>query len=73
MAAAFQVLLYRYTGQDDILTGSPAAGRAETAFAGIVGNFVNPVVLRGNLSDDPTFHEFLTQMRQTVLKQVKIS
>ncbi len=65
--AAFDVLLYRYTGQGDISVGSPMAGRGQAGFTGIVGYFVNPVVMRVNLSGDPRFKAFLAHVRQTVL------
>jgi amino acid adenylation domain-containing protein len=65
--AAFQVLLHRYTGQEDILLGSPTAGRSKAEFAQIVGYFVNPVVLRANFSSNPTFQTFLAQVSSTVL------
>jgi amino acid adenylation domain-containing protein len=68
LLAAFQVLLHRYTGQDDILVGSPIAERERAELAGIVGYFVNPVVLRANLSGDLAFVEFLSQVRETVLE-----
>ncbi len=64
--AAFQVLLHRYTGQEDILVGSPTAGRGRTEFSGIVGYFVNMMVLIADLSGNPTFRAFLRQVRQTV-------
>ena len=67
LLAAFQVLLYRYTGQEDILVGSPVAGRSRPDFGGILGYFVNPVVLRADLSGDPHFQAFLEQVCQTVL------
>ncbi|NMF64891.1 non-ribosomal peptide synthetase [Brasilonema octagenarum] len=67
MLAAFQVLLYRETGQEDLLVGSPTTGRSRTDVAGLVGYFVNPVVLRANLSGNPTFDEFLAQVRSCVL------
>jgi amino acid adenylation domain-containing protein len=67
LLAAFQVLLYRYTAQEDILVGSPAFGRTQREFAEVVGYFVNPVVLRANLAGNPTFQAFLSQVRQTVL------
>ena len=50
LLAAFQVLLYRYTGQEDILVGSPSSGRGSAEFSGTVGYFVNPLVLRGEVS-----------------------
>lgn len=67
LMAAFQVFLYRYSGQDDILVGSPTAGRSKPEFAPIVGYFTSPVVVRGNLRGNPCFHDFLGQMRTTVL------
>lgn len=71
LLAAFQVLLYRYTGQEDILVGSPTTGRSRHEFSKIVGHFVNPVVLRGDLSENPTFKTFLTRVRHTVLDALK--
>jgi amino acid adenylation domain-containing protein len=67
LLAAFQVLLGRYTGQDDILVASLMAGRSRPEFEGIVGLFTNPVALRADLSGDPPFRTFLGQVRQTVL------
>ena len=67
LLAAFQVLLHRYTGQDDIIVGSPMAGRTQPAFEGVVGYFVNPLPLRANLTGEPRFGVFLQQVRRTVL------
>jgi len=67
LLAAFQVLLYRYTGQEDFLVGSLAAGRTRAGLAGIVGYFINPIVLRAKPSPAQTFIAFLEQTRQTVL------
>jgi amino acid adenylation domain-containing protein len=67
LLAAFQVLLYRYTGQEDILVGSPAAARSRAAFSNVVGYFVNPLVLRADLSGNATFTQFLRSVRRTVL------
>lgn len=67
LLAAFQVMLHRYTGQGDILVGSPTTGRQRAALAGLVGYFINPVVLRANLSGNPPFTAFLDQVKQTVL------
>ncbi|HEX8889429.1 MAG TPA: amino acid adenylation domain-containing protein, partial [Pyrinomonadaceae bacterium] len=68
LLAAFQTLLSRYTGQTDILVGSSTANRNWLEMAGIVGYFVNPVVLRGDLSQDPSFESFLSQIRRVVLE-----
>jgi len=67
LMAVFQVLLYRYTDQKDVLVGTPAAGRSRPEFKGIVGYFVNPIVIRSDLGGSPTFSEFLGKVRQTVL------
>jgi amino acid adenylation domain-containing protein len=67
LLAVFQVLLNRYTGQDDIIVGSPVAGRNGPDMATCVGYFANALPLRADLSGDPTFRKFLSQVRQTVL------
>jgi amino acid adenylation domain-containing protein len=68
LLAAFKVLLYRYTGQDDLLVGSPTANRSKPEFAAIFGYFADPVIIRTNLSNNSTFKEFLGQVRQRVLE-----
>ena len=70
LLAALQVLLYRYTGQEDILIGSPMFGRSRGIFAETVGDFVNVVVLRDQLSGDTTFKTLLLQARHTVLEAI---
>jgi amino acid adenylation domain-containing protein len=67
LLAAFQILLYRLSGQEDILVGSPTTGRSRSEFAPIVGHFVNPIVLRSGCTGNPIFKEFLAQVRHTVL------
>ncbi|HEX5888415.1 MAG TPA: amino acid adenylation domain-containing protein, partial [Pyrinomonadaceae bacterium] len=67
LLAAFQVLLYRYTGQQEILVGSPTSGRNRGWLAGLVGYLVNPVALRAQLSPEQSFAEFLSDVRRTVL------
>jgi amino acid adenylation domain-containing protein len=67
LLAAFQALLYRYTGQEEILVGSPAAGRSRAAFSSTIGYFVNPLVMRADLSGGPSFETFLQRVRRTVL------
>jgi amino acid adenylation domain-containing protein len=66
LLAAFQVLLHRYTGQDDVIVGSPVTGRSQPDFAGVVGFLVNTLPLRSNLSTNPPFAAFLSRVRQTV-------
>jgi amino acid adenylation domain-containing protein len=67
LLAAFQTLLYRYTGQDDIVIGSPIANRNRAEIEGLIGFFVNTLVLRANFSGNPTFKEMLAQVRETAL------
>jgi len=67
LLAAFQVLLQRYTGQADIVVGSPIAGRNRIESEGLIGFFVNQLVLRGNLSGNPSFKELLSRVRHVCL------
>ena len=61
LLSGFEVLLHRYCNQDDLLIGSPLAGRNQSKLHGIVGYFINPVVLRSKVDDDPLFTDFLTR------------
>jgi non-ribosomal peptide synthetase component F len=66
--AAFQVLLNRYTGQEDIAVGTPIAGRTRSDVESLVGLFVNTLVLRADLSGDPSFRALLKQVRLRTLE-----
>lgn len=66
--AAFKVLLHRYTGQTDMVIGSPVANRHWPSVEDIVGTFVNTLVLRTDVSGDPTFRELLQRVRQVALE-----
>ncbi len=66
--AAFKVLLHRYSGQTDIVIGSPVANRHWPSVEDIVGTFVNTLVLRTDLSGDPTFRELLQRIRHVALE-----
>jgi amino acid adenylation domain-containing protein len=68
LLAGFQTLLHRYTGQEDICVGSPVPGRNCARGEGLIGLFVNHLVLRGDLSGQPTFRELLGRVRETVLE-----
>ena len=61
------MLLSRYSGQDDIVVGSPIANRQRTELEGIVGFFVNTLALRGRLSPSMSFRELLAQVKETTL------
>ncbi|NEQ96450.1 MAG: AMP-binding protein, partial [Cyanothece sp. SIO2G6] len=65
LLAAFNILLHRYTGQSDIVVGSPIANRHRKEFEGLIGFFVNTLVLRTDLSGNPSFQDVLAQVRQT--------
>jgi amino acid adenylation domain-containing protein len=67
LLAAFQVLLARYSGQDDIVVGTPIANRTQHELEGLIGFFVNTLALRTDLSDAADFLEVLRQVRQTAL------
>nr|NCS31493.1 AMP-binding protein [Microcystis aeruginosa F13-15] len=65
LLTTFQTLLYRYTGQTDILVGTPIANRTRSELAGLIGFFVNTLVLRTDLAGNPSFSELLKQVRET--------
>ncbi|PTL75142.1 non-ribosomal peptide synthetase, partial [Vitiosangium sp. GDMCC 1.1324] len=67
LLAGFQVLLHRYSRQDDISVGSPIAGRRNTELEGLIGFFVNTLVLRSRISPEASFRDLLLQVRNTTL------
>src|SRR6185436_17334538 len=68
LLAAFKTLLHRYTGQEDILVGSPIAGRNQMETETLIGFFVNTLVLRTSLVGNPAFRELLGRVRETALE-----
>ncbi|MGW4637724.1 amino acid adenylation domain-containing protein [Sphaerisporangium sp. NPDC004334] len=68
LAAAYQVLLARHSGQDDILVGTPWAVRDRVEFEPVVGYLTDTLVLRGDLAEDPAFADLLDATRRTVLE-----
>ena len=68
LLAAFQTMLHRYTGQTDILVGSPVAGRPQQELDAVVGFFANMLVLRANWQGDPTFLKLLHQVQETAVQ-----
>lgn len=67
LLAAFQVLLHRYTGETDIVVGTPIAGRNRAETEGLIGFFANMLALRADLSGEPAFREVLGRARETAL------
>ncbi len=67
LLAAFQTLLYRYTNQDDISVGSSVAGRTRAEVEGLIGFFLNTLVMRTDLSGSPGFRELLRRVREVAL------
>lgn len=68
LLAAFQTLLLRYSGEDDIAVGSPIANRNRLEIEGLIGFFVNTLVLRVDLSGNPTFCDLLSRVRRIALE-----
>jgi amino acid adenylation domain-containing protein len=71
LLAAFQVLLSRYSGAVEVVTGSPTAGRSRAEWANLAGYFVNPVAVRGRLDDDPTFETYLQRIGRQVSEALR--
>ena len=67
LLAGFQALLGRWSGQQDVVVGSPIAGRTHRQTEGLIGFFVNTLALRADLSGDPSFRELLGRVRETAL------
>jgi hypothetical protein len=68
LLATFSTLLYRVTGQDDILLGGPFANRARPEFQQLIGYFANTLVVRTRLGGNPTFRELLSRVRETTVE-----
>jgi amino acid adenylation domain-containing protein len=67
LLAAWQAMLSRHTGQEDFAVGTPVAGRMRTELEGLLGLFLNTLVLRADLAGDPTFTELLERVRAMTL------
>jgi amino acid adenylation domain-containing protein len=68
LLAAFQTLLYRYSGQEDIIVGTPIANRNRDEIENLIGFFVNTLVMRTDLSGEPSFRKLLKRVRETALE-----
>lgn len=67
LLAAYEVLLHRYTGEEDMVIGTPIAGRTMPETESLIGLFINTLALRSNLSGDPSFVELLDRVKETAL------
>ncbi|WP_164021876.1 non-ribosomal peptide synthetase, partial [Pyxidicoccus trucidator] len=67
LLASFQLLLSRYSGQEDVVVGTPIAGRRHAETEGLIGFFVNTLVLRTQLDSQRTFREVLARVRESTL------
>ena len=67
LLSAFEVLLHRYSGQEDLAIGTPIANRTRAELEGLIGFFVNTLVLRADLGGEPSFRELLSRTRQGAL------
>jgi len=67
LLAGFTLQMHRYSGQDDIIIGSPIAGRNRPELQNLIGFFLNTIVLRTDMSGNPTFRELLRRVRQVCL------
>ena len=68
LLAAFQALLSRYSGQEDVAVGSPIAGRTRSETEGLIGFFANTLVLRTDLAYNPTFRGLLGRIRKVCVE-----
>jgi amino acid adenylation domain-containing protein/non-ribosomal peptide synthase protein (TIGR01720 family) len=71
LVAAFQAFLHRLTGQREVLVGAPTAARSQPEWDALVGHFANPVVMRANFEDDPTFRELCRRASTAVVGAIE--
>ncbi|HET9281329.1 MAG TPA: amino acid adenylation domain-containing protein [Candidatus Angelobacter sp.] len=71
LVAAFQAFLHRLSGQDEVLLGAPTAARSRPEWDALVGHFTNPVIMRANFSDDPTFREICRRAGASVVGAIE--
>jgi tyrocidine synthetase-3 len=71
LLAAYYILLFKYTGQEDMVVGSPVTGRRHADLQNIIGMFVNMLAIRNQPADGKTFEEFLLEVKETVIQAVE--
>ena len=71
LLTAYQILLHRYTGQQEVIVGSPVYGRDRAEFANVIGYLINMIPLRAAFHDDLPFRELLARMRQAVVEGIQ--
>ncbi len=67
LLSAFKVFLYRHTGLEDVIVGTPVSGRVRLEYEALIGFFVNTLVMRTDLSGNPSFREVLARVREVIL------
>jgi amino acid adenylation domain-containing protein len=67
LLAAYATVLHRYSGEEDIVIGTPFAGRNRSELEGMIGYFINPLALRVDLSGEPSFNELVARAKETTL------
>ncbi|WP_144028945.1 condensation domain-containing protein, partial [Paenibacillus tyrfis] len=68
LLAAYTALLHKYTGQEDVIVGTPIAGRPHADLESIIGMFVNTLALRHYPAGEKTFHDYVHEVKETSLK-----
>lgn len=71
LLAVFQIMLHRYTGQERVIVGSPTTGRSKAEFENIVGDFINMLPLKSNISSNPSFRTYIKEVQATVLQALE--
>src|SRR5262249_33448373 len=71
LLAAYEVLLYRYSGQEDLVVGVPVDNRSRPELERLIGPFVNSIVVRADVSGSPTFRELLGRTRRRLLDEIE--
>ncbi|QKY12021.1 non-ribosomal peptide synthase/polyketide synthase [Janthinobacterium lividum] len=68
LLTAYQIVLHRHTGQDDIVVGTPMPGRSQVEWDRVIGDFVNPIAIRTSFDGQPSVKQLLSRVRSSVLR-----